>query len=222
MSKNKILIVDDDDDIRHLLEYNLEKSGFITNVAANGLECLEMVKSYNPDLILLDVMMPGMDGIEVCERIKSDPQNKNIFICFLTARSEDYSQIAGLEAGGDDYVSKPIKPKVLLSRINAILRRKSNEEPKEVKNGIQINYEKYVVLKNGEEVQLPKKEFELLSLLHSKPNFVFRREQILNHVWGTDIVVGDRTIDVHIRKLREKLGDHHIVTVKGIGYKYIT
>ena len=222
MSKNKILIVDDDDDIRHLLEYNLEKSGFITNVAANGLECLEMVKSYNPDLILLDVMMPGMDGIEVCERIKSDPQNKNIFICFLTARSEDYSQIAGLEAGGDDYVSKPIKPKVLVSRINAILRRKSNEEPKEVKNGIQINYEKYVVLKNGEEVQLPKKEFELLSLLHSKPNFVFRREQILNHVWGTDIVVGDRTIDVHIRKLREKLGDHHIVTVKGIGYKYIT
>ena len=222
MSKNKILIVDDDDDIRHLLKYNLEKSGFITNVAANGLECLEMVKSYNPDLILLDVMMPGMDGIEVCERIKSDPQNKNIFICFLTARSEDYSQIAGLEAGGDDYVSKPIKPKVLVSRINAILRRKSNEEPKEVKNGIQINYEKYVVLKNGEEVQLPKKEFELLSLLHSKPNFVFRREQILNHVWGTDIVVGDRTIDVHIRKLREKLGVHHIVTVKGIGYKYIT
>ena len=222
MSENKILIVDDDDDIRHLLKYNLEKSGFITNVAANGLECLEMVKSYNPDLILLDVMMPGMDGIEVCERIKSDPQNKNIFICFLTARSEDYSQIAGLEAGGDDYVSKPIKPKVLVSRINAILRRKSNEEPKEVKNGIQINYEKYVVLKNGEEVQLPKKEFELLSLLHSKPNFVFRREQILNHVWGTDIVVGDRTIDVHIRKLREKLGDHHIVTVKGIGYKYIT
>ena len=222
MSKNKILIVDDDDDIRHLLKYNLEKSGFITNVAENGLECLEMVKSYNPDLILLDVMMPGMDGIEVCERIKSDPQNKNIFICFLTARSEDYSQIAGLEAGGDDYVSKPIKPKVLVSRINAILRRKSNEEPKEVKNGIQINYEKYVVLKNGEEVQLPKKEFELLSLLHSKPNFVFRREQILNHVWGTDIVVGDRTIDVHIRKLREKLGDHHIVTVKGIGYKYIT
>lgn len=222
MSKNKILIVDDDDDIRHLLKYNLEKSGFITNVAANGLECLEMVKSYNPDLILLDVMMPGMDGIEVCERIKSDPQNKNIFICFLTARSEDYSQIAGLEAGGDDYVSKPIKPKVLVSRINAILRRKSNEEPKEVKNGIQINYEKYVVLKNGEEVQLPKKEFELLSLLHSKPNFVFRREQILNHVWGTDIVVGDRTIDVHIRKLREKLGGHHIVTVKGIGYKYIT
>ena len=222
MSENKILIVDDDDDIRHLLKYNLEKSGFITNIAANGLECLEMVKSYNPDLILLDVMMPGMDGIEVCERIKSDPQNKNIFICFLTARSEDYSQIAGLEAGGDDYVSKPIKPKVLVSRINAILRRKSNEEPKEIKNGIQINYEKYVVLKNGEEVQLPKKEFELLSLLHSKPNFVFRREQILNHVWGTDIVVGDRTIDVHIRKLREKLGDHHIVTVKGIGYKYIT
>ena len=219
MSENKILIVDDDDDIRHLLKYNLEKSGFITNIAANGLECLEMVKSYNPDLILLDVMMPGMDGIEVCERIKSDPQNKNIFICFLTARSEDYSQIAGLEAGGDDYVSKPIKPKVLVSRINAILRRTSTEEPKEIKNGIQINYEKYVVLKNGEEVQLPKKEFELLSLLHSKPNFVFRREQILNHVWGTDIVVGDRTIDVHIRKLRQKFGNNLINTIKGIGYQ---
>ncbi len=222
MSKNKILIVDDDDDIRHLLKYNLDKDGFTTEIASNGLECLEIIKSYRPDLILLDVMMPNMDGIEVCERIKSDPNNKNIFICFLTARNEDYSQIAGLEAGADDYVSKPIKPKVLVSRINAILRRKINEETKEERNGIYINHEKYVVVKNGEEIQLPKKEFELLSLLFSKPNFVFRREEILNHVWGTEIIVGNRTIDVHIRKLREKLGDHHIATVKGIGYKFIT
>ena len=221
MSKFKILIVDDDDDIRHLLNYNLNKEGFITEVAENGLECLDKIQSFNPDLILLDVMMPNMDGIEVCEKIKTDPNNKNIFICFLTARSEDYSQIAGLEAGGDDYVSKPIKPKVLISRLNAILRRKIQDEPKKEHNGIEINREKYVVLKKGIEIQLPKKEFELLSLLFSKPNFVFRREEILNHVWGTDIVVGNRTIDVHIRKLREKLGDHHIATVKGIGYKFI-
>ena len=179
--KKSILIVDDDKDILTFLSYNLHKEGYRIFTATDGEEAIAQVKKIQPSLILLDVMMPGMDGIEVCERIKSDPQNKNIFICFLTARSEDYSQIAGLEAGGDDYVSKPIKPKVLVSRINALLRRKSNEEPKEVKNGIQINYEKYVVLKNGEEVQLPKKEFELLSLLHSKPNFVFRREQILNH-----------------------------------------
>ena len=190
-------------------------------MAENGLECLDKIQSFNPDLILLDVMMPNMDGIEVCEKIKTDPNNKNIFICFLTARSEDYSQIAGLEAGGDDYVSKPIKPKVLISRLNAILRRKIQDEPKKEHNGIEINREKYVVLKKGIEIQLPKKEFELLSLLFSKPNFVFRREEILNHVWGTDIVVGNRTIDVHIRKLREKLGDHHIATVKGIGYKFI-
>jgi two-component system alkaline phosphatase synthesis response regulator PhoP len=222
MSKYKILIVDDDEDIRHLLKYNLDKEGFTTNLASNGLECLEIIQSYKPDLILLDVMMPNMDGIEVCEKIKSDPSNKNTFICFLTARNEDYSQIAGLEAGADDYVAKPIKPKVLISRINAILRRREMNLPNSDQSGIQINREKYVVVKNGKEIQLPKKEFELLSLLFSKPNFVFRREEILNHVWGTDIIVGDRTIDVHIRKLREKLGDHHIATVKGIGYKFIT
>ena len=222
MSKYKILIVDDDEDIRHLLKYNLDKEGFTTNLASNGFECLEIIKNYHPDLILLDVMMPNMDGIEVCEKIKSDPTNKNIFICFLTARNEDYSQIAGLEAGADDYVAKPIKPKLLISRINAILRRREMDLPNLDQSGIQINREKYVVVKNGQEIQLPKKEFELLSLLFSKPNYVFRREEILNHVWGTEIVVGDRTIDVHIRKLREKLGDHNIATVKGIGYKFIT
>lgn len=222
MSKHKILIVDDDEDIRHLLKYNLDKEGFTTNLASNGIECLEIIKSYKPDLILLDVMMPNMDGIEVCEKIKSDPSNKNTFICFLTARNEDYSQIAGLEAGADDYVAKPIKPKVLISRLNAILRRREMNIPSSDQSGIQINREKYVVVLNGKEIQLPKKEFELLSLLFSKPNFVFRREEILHHVWGTDIIVGDRTIDVHIRKLREKLGDHYIATVKGIGYKFIT
>ena len=222
MVKHRILIVDDDDDIRQLLKYNLEKNGFTTETASNGQECLQKIKNYSPDLILLDVMMPNMDGIEVCERIKSDPNNKRIFICFLTARNEDYSQIAGLEAGGDDYVAKPIKMKVLVSRINAILRRNKSISSAEGVNEIQINHEKYVVIKSGKEFQLPKKEFELLSLLMSEPNLVFRRDEILNKVWGTEIIVGDRTIDVHIRKLREKLGEHHITTVKGIGYKFIS
>ena len=166
-------------------------------------------------------MMPDMDGIEVCDRIKTNPKTQHILICFLTARNEDYSQISGFDAGGDDYVSKPIKPKVLISRIHAILRRKIKTSIDTNKSGIQIDREKYIALKDGEEIQLPKKEFELLSLLLSNPNSVFRREVILNKVWGTEIIVGDRTIDVHIRKLREKIGDHRISTVKGIGYKYV-
>jgi two-component system alkaline phosphatase synthesis response regulator PhoP len=163
-----------------------------------------------------------MDGIEVCEQLKSSTENKDILICFLTARSEDYSQIAGLESGGDDYVTKPIKPKVLVSRINALLRRNDSRKPIEETQTkeLRINREKYLVEKDGKEIQFPKKEFELLALLVSKPNFVFKRELILEKVWGTDIVVGDRTIDVHIRKLREKIGDHHITTVKGVGYKF--
>ena len=188
----------------------------------NGLKCLEAVASEKPDLILLDVMMPEMDGIEVCEQLKADETYNSIIICFLTARNEDYSQIAGLEAGGDDYVSKPIKPKVLISRINALLRR---SELNKSKNSIDplkvsINRENYTVEKNGENLRLPRKEFELLALLISKPNFVFKRIEILEKVWGTDIVVGDRTIDVHIRKLREKIGSHYITTIKGIGYKF--
>jgi len=222
MTPYNILIVDDDDDIRHLLKYNLEKEGFITHQASNGLECLERVQEIKPNLILLDVMMPEMDGIEVCERIKSDPNNRDILICFLTARNEDYSQIAGLEAGGDDYVAKPIKPKVLISRINAILRRLHSEQENDELIGLQINFEKYLVTKDGKEIQLPKKEFELLSLLYSKPNFVFRRNEIMKKVWGENIIVGDRTIDVHIRKLREKIGENHISTVKGVGYKFIS
>jgi two-component system alkaline phosphatase synthesis response regulator PhoP len=164
-------------------------------------------------------MMPEMDGLEVCQQIKSDPKNHDILICFLTARGEDYSQIAALEAGGDDYVTKPIKPKVLISRINAILRRTVKDE-RAVKDGFYIDNDKYIVHKEGDEFILPKKEFELLSLLMSKPNHVFRRNEILDTVWGTEIVVGDRTIDVHIRKLRGKIGDTYISTIKGVGYKF--
>ena len=219
MHQKSILIVDDEEDIRDLLSYNLKKAGFNVDVASNGKDCLSKLKSNKPNLILLDVMMPEMDGLEVCEEIKSESTNADILICFLTARGEDYSQIAALEAGGDDYVTKPIKPKVLLSRINAILRRTEAKVIPPV-NGLQIDYEKYIVYNNGEEILLPKKEFELLSLLMSKPDDVFRRNEILNAVWGTDIVVGDRTIDVHIRKLRRKLGDVYISTIKGVGYKY--
>ncbi len=217
-----IFVVDDEDDIRELLKYNLEKEGHQVTIMENGLQCLEAVKNNKPDLILLDVMMPGMDGIEVCEQLKQNQENNAILICFLTARSEDYSQIAGLEAGGDDYVAKPVRPKVLMSRVNALLRRKEIAKPveKPQTTDLVINREKYLIEKDGKEIQLPRKEFELLALLASRPNFVFKREVILEKVWGTDIIVGDRTIDVHIRKLREKIGDQYISTVKGIGYKF--
>ncbi|MDG2506458.1 MAG: response regulator transcription factor [Crocinitomicaceae bacterium] len=219
MQKKSILIVDDDQDIRDLLSYNLQKSGYSVNEAINGFDCLEKIKTIKPNLILLDVMMPEMDGLEVCQQIKSNPKNHDILICFLTARGEDYSQIAALEAGGDDYVTKPIKPKVLISRINAILRRTVKDE-RAIKDGFYIDNDKYIVHKEGDEFILPKKEFELLSLLMSKPNHVFRRNEILDTVWGTEIVVGDRTIDVHIRKLRGKIGDTYISTIKGVGYKF--
>ena len=216
-----IFVVDDDEDIRELLKYNLEKSGHEVTTCENGVVCLEKIKTRKPDLILLDVMMPEMDGIEVCENLKSSQENNDILICFLTARNEDYSQIAGLEAGGDDYVAKPIKPKVLISRVNALLRRKESVRPHHIETiEFQINREKYVMVKDGQEIHLPRKEFELLALLYSRPNYVFKRDVILETVWGTDIVVGDRTIDVHIRKLREKIGDKYITTVKGIGYKF--
>jgi len=216
-----ILIVDDEEDIRLLLKYNLEKEGHIVSCASNGKEALKMVAHQKPELILLDVMMPIMDGIEVCEELKSDQVNKDIIICFLTARSEDYSQIAGLEAGGDDYVSKPIKPKVLMSRINALLRRQNTISSKnDAQEDFIIDRERYLIVKNKIEIQLPKKEFELLAFLASRPNVVFKRDVILVTVWGSDVVVGDRTIDVHIRKLREKIGDEYITTIKGVGYKF--
>ena len=217
-----ILIVDDDEDIRELLKYNLERDNHTVRAVENGLKCLEAVASEKPDIILLDVMMPEMDGIEVCEQLKANEAYNSILICFLTARSEDYSQIAGLEAGGDDYVSKPIKPKVLISRINALLRRLDLNKSKDIIDTctVKINRENYTVEKNGDTFHLPRKEFELLALLISQPNFVFKRIVILEKVWGTDIIVGDRTIDVHIRKLREKIGSHYITTIKGIGYKF--
>lgn len=216
-----VLIVDDEEDIRQILSYNLIKEGFTVMTASRGDEALELIYKQKPDLILLDVMMPGMDGIEVCEAIKANPANNSIIICFLTARSEDYSQIAGLDVGGDDYVTKPIKPKVLISRVHALLRRIESPKQKKVElTDFTINREKYIIEKEGQEIRLPRKEFELLALLASKPDYVFKRESILEKVWGTDIIVGDRTIDVHIRKLREKLGDKYIHTVKGIGYKF--
>jgi two-component system alkaline phosphatase synthesis response regulator PhoP len=219
---SKILIVDDEEDIRELLKYNLQKEGFEVSTAENGEVALEMMSTFKPDLILLDVMMPGMDGVEVCEAVRQSDRFKNTLICFLTARGEDYSQIAGLEAGADDYVSKPIKPRVLITRIKALLRRKGDGiSPTEGENkGLIIDRDRYIIEKDGVVMHLPRKEFELLSLLASKPNFVFERDVILEKVWGTDIVVGDRTIDVHIRKLREKIGNDYIKTVKGIGYKF--
>lgn len=218
-----VLVIDDEEDIRDILTYNLKKEGFNAFSAENGLMGLELVKSAHPDLVLLDVMMPGMDGIEVCEAIRNLAGHERTLICFLTARSEDYSQIAGLDAGADDYVSKPIKPKVLISRIKAMLRRKGMVEPdeKNTDGRLVINRDKYLVEKNGEVLHLPRKEFELLALLVSRPGHVFDRDTILEKVWGTDIVVGDRTIDVHIRKLREKIGDAMIKTIKGIGYKFV-
>ncbi len=218
---NSILIIDDEEDIVEILRYNLEKEGFEVETALNGVDGIEKAKKKIPDLIILDVMMPQMDGIEVCETIRSTPGFESTLICFLTARAEDYSQIAGLDAGADDYISKPVKPRVLISRINAMLRRKALPETvEEPTEDLVINREKYLVYKNGQSIHLPKKEFELLALLASKPEIVFERDTILEKVWGTDIVVGDRTIDVHVRKLREKIGDRHIKTIKGIGYKF--
>ena len=217
-----ILVIDDEEDIRELLCYNLKKEGYNVYSAENGEKGLASMNANKPDLIILDVMMPGMDGIEVCEAIRRTDGFQKTLICFLTARNEDYSQIAGLDAGADDYVAKPVKPKVLVSRINALLRRKGmiSLESGHVKDLV-INREKYVVEKNGAVIHLPRKEFELLALLASKPDYVFERDTILDKVWGSDIVVGDRTIDVHVRKLREKIGEHYIKTVKGIGYKFV-
>ncbi|HBS84945.1 MAG: DNA-binding response regulator [Bacteroidetes bacterium GWF2_38_335] len=225
--KYKILLVDDEPDIIEFIRYNLIKEGFEVYHAENGIKAIEIAKQIEPHLIILDVMMPGMDGIETCSSIRQISNLKKTVITFLTARGEDYSQIAGFEAGADDYITKPIKPKVLISRINALLKRFTieTEEPVYEMNGknsrIIINREKYLVTKNGQDLILPRKEFELLALLVSKPEKVFTREEIYQLVWGSDIIVGDRTIDVHIRKLREKIGEDHIVTIKGVGYKFM-
>ena len=218
----KILLVDDEVDILEIVGYNLSQEGYQIFTAENGKKAVEKAKRHQPHLIIMDVMMPEMDGMEACENIRKIPELSNTIITFLTARNEDYSQIAGLEAGGDDYVSKPIKPKVLISRINALLRRLDLNKSKDIIDNctVRINRENYTVEKNGDTFHLPRKEFELLALLISQPNFVFKRNVILEKVWGSDIVVGDRTIDVHIRKLREKIGAHYITTIKGIGYKF--
>ena len=223
MDQQKILVVDDEPDILELVQYNLEKGGFQVETASNGVEAIEIASDWHPDLILLDVMMPEMDGMETCIQIRDHAKLENTIIAFLTARAEDYSQIAGFDAGADDYITKPIKPRVLLSRIKALLRRSPREadrKPVYAGKTITIDRERYIVIRNGEEMNLPKKEFELLSLLVSQPGKVFTRSSILSQVWGNDVVVGDRTIDVHIRKLREKLGDHYFKTVKGVGYKF--
>jgi two-component system alkaline phosphatase synthesis response regulator PhoP len=219
----KILLVDDEPDILEFLKYSIEKEDFVVYTASNGKDGVAEALKHQPQLILLDVMMPGMDGIETCQALRESPKLKDTVIAFLTARSEDYSQIAGFEAGADDYISKPVKPKVLVSRIKALLRRKSAQiqQPSVETEDITIDPDRHIVIKKGEELNLPRKEFQLLKLLMSKPGNVFTREHILSDIWGQEIIVGNRTIDVHIRKLREKLGDDYIQTIKGVGYKFI-
>lgn len=220
----RILLVDDEPDILEIVGYNLSAEGYEIYTAKNGKEAISEAKKHLPHLIILDVMMPVMDGVEACEKLRTLPQLSETVITFLTARGEDYSQVAGFEAGADDYITKPIKPKVLVSKVKALLRRFKEKEadPENIKIGdLEIDREEYKVIKNGTTINLPRKEFELLALLASKPGKVFKREVILNHVWGNDVVVGGRTIDVHIRKLREKIGDLSFKTVKGVGYKFV-
>ena len=224
-SDAKILIVDDEEDIVEFLQYNLNKEGYRVRHAYNGNDALEVAQEFEPHLIILDIMMPGPNGIEVCERLRDNPKFTNTIIAFLTARNESFTQVSALEMGGDDFINKPIKPNVFKSRIKALLRRhpelKKGDKAKISKFGdLSINLEHYKVEQDGEVINLAKKEFELLSLLASKPGKVFKRSEILKRVWGQDVIVGDRTIDVHVRKLREKIGSHYIHTLKGVGYKF--
>ncbi|MDP2385436.1 MAG: response regulator transcription factor [Bacteroidota bacterium] len=220
----KILLVDDEQDILDFVSYNLKKEGYQVFTASNGRDAISIAKKEIPNLIILDVMMPELDGMETCRELREIDTLKDVVIAFLTARNEDYSQIAGFDVGGDDYITKPIKPRVLSSRIKALLRRSApsidiSAEQVDL-GGIRIDRERYLVIKGDQEISLPKKEFKLLALLATKPGKVFTREYILQQVWGDEVVVGDRTIDVHIRKLREKLGEEYIKTIKGIGYKF--
>tara|TARA_B100000809_G_C15103680_1_gene517896 strand:- start:495 stop:1178 length:684 start_codon:yes stop_codon:yes gene_type:complete len=220
----KILLVDDEPDILEIVGYNLSNEGYQVITAENGAEGVKKAKKEKPQLIILDVMMPEMDGIEACEQIRKISDLSNTIITFLTARGEDYSQMAGFDAGADDYITKPIKPKVLVSKVKALLRRlKDDEKVDEILKigNLTINREEYKIIIKGQELLLPRKEFELLSLLATKPNKVFKREEILDRVWGNEVIVGGRTIDVHIRKLREKIGDEKFKTIKGVGYKFV-
>ena len=222
--KIKILLVDDEPDIIEFLSYNLKKESYQVFSANNGLKAIEIAKDIKPDLIILDIMMPKMDGIEVCKQLRSLPDFANTIIIFLTAREEDFTQIAALEAGGDDFVNKPIRPRVFLTRISALLRRKLRKDEEDEQliielDGLVINKTEVNIYLKGKKIELPKKEFEILWLLATKPGKVFKREEIFYKIWGNDVIVGNRTIDVHIRKLREKLGDNIVKTVKGIGYK---
>ncbi len=221
--KYRILLVDDEADILAFIGYNLKKEGYIVYTASDGIEAIRQARKLLPHLIILDVMMPGMDGIETCHELKRIPELSRSIIAFLTARSEDYSQLAGFDAGGDDYIAKPIKPNLLVSRVKALLRRYRDSDvlvPIDG-GGLRIDRDRYVIWRQDEKIELPRKEFELLDFLMSRPHKVFTRSEIFSGVWGNDVVVGDRTIDVHIRKLREKIGEKYIHTVKGVGYKYI-
>ncbi|NLP57051.1 response regulator transcription factor [Lutibacter sp. B1] len=222
----KILLVDDEPDILEIVGYNLKTEGYKIFTAKNGIEALKIAKKTIPHLIILDIMMPEMDGIEACEKIRATKGLENVLITFFTARGEDYSQVAGFDVGADDYITKPIKPKVLVSKIKALLRRVNIDEVDTSSDKVNvgeiiIDREEYVIIKDGEKLSLPRKEFELFSLLASKPGKVFKRDDILDKVWGNEVVVGGRTIDVHIRKLREKIGDDNFKTVKGVGYKFV-
>ena len=218
-----ILIADDEPDILEILQFNLQEQGYQVIVATNGIMAIELAKHHNPDLIILDIMMPGKTGFEVCKILRILPEFQNTIIIFLTALNDDRTQIKGLETGGDDYITKPISPNVLVSRVNALFRRIIRETGSVLQIGdILIDREKYLVTCNNEQIILARKEFELLALLASKPSKVFLRNEILQKVWGTKVIVGDRTIDVHIRKIRQKLSDDCITTVKGVGYKFMT
>lgn len=219
----RILLVDDEADILEIVGYNLAQEGYQILTASNGKEAVAKARKELPHLIIMDVMMPEMDGMEAVETIRKMPEMANVIITFLTARSEDYSQVAGFDAGADDYITKPIKPKLLVSKVKALLRRFKEEEGHSENltvGTIEINREEYKIIKDGVEIILPRKEFELFYLLASKPGKVFKREEILDKVWGNEVIVGGRTIDVHIRKLREKIGDDYFRTIKGVGYKF--
>lgn len=223
MENTKVLLVDDEQDIIEFVKYNLEREGYWIETANNGKEALEVAAKFQPALVLLDIMMPEMDGIEACHKLRENKDFNNTIIALLTARNEDYTQVAGLQAGADDFIKKPIKPRVLVSKVESLLRRRSvDRKISEQDNnaGIYIDKDRFLVVKHGDKISLPKKEFELLLLLSSIPERVFTRDEIYGKIWGSQLIVGDRTIDVHIRKLREKLGDELIQTVKGVGYKY--